>query len=79
MNEPFHLHVTYNGEEQELPARYERWGYSYRFAVLIDETVYHFEPDEEGSYRVIAEKADYIKVPVALLQAIAHKLATLQA
>lgn len=79
MNEPFHLHINYQGEEHELPARLERWGYSHRFAVLIGETAYHFEPDEEGSYRVLSDKAEYINVPVGLLQAIAGKLAALQA
>ncbi|WP_295769240.1 hypothetical protein [uncultured Mucilaginibacter sp.] len=79
MNEPFHLHIDYDGEERELPARFERWGYSHRFAVLIGETAYHFEPDEEDSYRVISEKTEYINAPVGLLKAIARKLATLQA
>ena len=37
MNEPFILSVAYQGEEHGLKARFERWGYTHRFMVLIDE------------------------------------------
>ncbi len=77
MNEPFHLHVTHQGQERELPARFERWGYTHRFAVLINEVTYLFEPDEEGSYRVLTERSDTIAAPVSLLQAVANQLVKL--
>ncbi|PWK70822.1 hypothetical protein LX99_04529 [Mucilaginibacter oryzae] len=48
MNEPFNLPINYQGEELELKARFERWGYTHRMAVLIGETTVTFEPDEEG-------------------------------
>ena len=73
MNEPFNLPVIYQGQEQEFQARFERWGYTHRFAVLIGETTITFEPDEQGSYRAFAN--DQANQPDAdLLQAIVDKL-----
>lgn len=69
MNEPFILTVN----DQEYKARFERWGYTHRFAVLIDETTVTFEPDEEGGYRAISEQP----VKASLLQAISEKLSKL--
>ena len=73
MNEPFNLPITYRGEEQEFKARFERWGYTHRIAVLIDETTVTFEPDEEGGYRALSPQP----VPLDLLRALAEKLAAL--
>jgi len=73
MNEPFIIPVNYLGTEHEFKARFERWGYTHRIAVLIDETTVIFEPDEEGGYRALATQP----VPVDLLRAVAEKLATL--
>lgn len=36
MNEPSNLPIIYRGEEQALTARFERWGYTHRIAVLIE-------------------------------------------
>ncbi|MDB5144534.1 MAG: hypothetical protein JWQ66_3247 [Mucilaginibacter sp.] len=73
MNEPFILPVTYGGAEQEFKARFERWGYTHRIAVLIGETTVTFEPDEEGGYRALAaQPAD-----IGLLRAVAEQLAKL--
>jgi hypothetical protein len=80
MNEPFIIAVMYLGTEHEFKARFERWGYTHRIAVLIDETTVTFEPDEEGGYRALAgpELAATIEVPhVNLLRAVAAKLASL--
>ncbi|GAB3921928.1 hypothetical protein [Mucilaginibacter myungsuensis] len=74
MNEPFLLTVKYAGSEHELKARFERWGYTHRIAVLIDEETVIFEPDEEGSYRALGNST----APVGLMQAIAEKLRALQ-
>jgi hypothetical protein len=46
MNEPFHLPVIVNGQEQEYKARFERWGYTHRISVLVGETMVLFESDE---------------------------------
>jgi hypothetical protein len=79
MNEAFILSVTYQGNEYEYKARSERWGYTHRIAVLIDETTYTFEPDEEGGYRVMATESTSKGNPVSLslLGLIAEKLKTL--
>jgi hypothetical protein len=79
MNEPFLISVMYEGSEQEYKARFERWGYTHRIAVLVGETTYTFEPDEECGYRAIAtENAVPGKpAPVSLLELIAEKLKAL--
>ena len=74
MNEPFILSVAYLGEDYELKARFERWGYTHRFMVLIGEETFTFEPDEEGSYRSLG---DVTPGNTALVQAIAEKLVSL--
>jgi hypothetical protein len=82
MTETFILPVDYQGTGHEFKARFERYGYTHRIAVLIDENTFVFEPDEEGSYRVIntpehpmAAKA----VNIDLLRMVAEKLAKLSA
>ena len=81
MNEPSVLSVFYQGKEYEFNALFERWGYTHRIAVLIDETTYTFEPDEEGGYRALAHaepsEAANLNNP-GLLGAIADKLAKLK-
>lgn len=72
MNEPFFICIG----EQEFKARFERWGYTHRIAVLIDEVTFTFEPDEEGGYQALID-SDAGKVNISLLQAIAEKLAKL--
>jgi hypothetical protein len=73
MNEPFNLPIEYKGKELELKARFERWGYTHRFIVLIGETTVTFEPDDGGNYRALGDG----NVDHKLLQAIAEKLAML--
>ncbi|MDP9077735.1 MAG: hypothetical protein M3O71_09960 [Bacteroidota bacterium] len=80
MNEPFNLPVSYQGTEHEFKARFERWGYTHRIAVLIDETTFVFEPDEEGGYRALIgpETANLSGTQdIGLLRAVAEKLAGL--
>ncbi len=76
MNEPFILPIVYQGTEHEFKARFERWGYTHRIAVLIDEIVFTFEPDEEGGYRALTEHPT-ANVRLDLLQTVAEKLAML--
>lgn len=73
MNEPFVIPVIYQDTEHELKARFERWGYTHRMAVLIGEVTVNFEPDEEGGYRALGTG----NVELGLLQVIAEKLAQL--
>ena len=80
MNEPFVIPVVYQGIQHEFKARFERWGYTHRIAVLIDETTFTFEPDEEGGYRALTDihlAASSDTINTSLLQVIAEKLATL--
>jgi hypothetical protein len=73
MNESFIIALDYQGTKKEFKARRERWGYTHRIAVLIDEATVTFEPDEEGHYRALAPQP----VPLDLLRAVAEKLAAL--
>lgn len=76
MNEPFVIPVIYQGTEHEFKACFERWGYTHRIAVLIEDITFTFEPDEEGGYRAMNE-TNPGKVNIRLLQAVAEKLAKL--
>ena len=78
MNGPFNIPVVYEGEALEFKARFERWGYTHRMAVLIGDTTVTFEPDEEGGYRALGENPQTGKaIPAGLVQAVAEKLAKL--
>lgn len=80
MNEPFILPITYQHKELEFSARFERYGYTHRIAVLIGELTVSFEPDEEGGYRALVspEQMNQSKVlQPGILQTLAEKLATL--
>ncbi|TWR24428.1 hypothetical protein FPZ43_18575 [Mucilaginibacter pallidiroseus] len=76
MNEAFVIQVTWQGHEKEYKARFERWGYTHRISVLIDETVVIFEPDEAGDYRALSfdNKAE---ISLELLRALSVRIAQL--
>ncbi|OOQ58291.1 hypothetical protein [Mucilaginibacter pedocola] len=76
MNEPFVLELTYQNKPLEFPAAFQRYGYTYRIAVSVNEQPFVFEPDEEGNYRVLGSPAS-MQPDIGLLQAIAEKLAKL--
>ena len=76
MNEPFIIPVIYQDAEHEYKARFERWGYTHRIAVLINETTFIFEPDEEGGYRALTDTSS-TKIDLDLLRVVAEKLAKL--
>jgi hypothetical protein len=80
MNEPFLIAVSYQGSAYEFKARFERWGYSHRIAVLIEEVTFNFEPDEEGGYRALIgpdQSSTGHQANIPLLQKVAEKLAQL--
>jgi hypothetical protein len=80
MNEPFLIPVFYQGKEHEFKARFERWGYTHRIAVLIGEATFAFEPDEEGGYRALIKPESVpsaVSPDSGLLRAVAEKLAGL--
>lgn len=78
MTESFILPVNYLGTEHEFKARFERWGYTHRIAVLIDEDTFVFEPDEEGNYRTLTTGVTGASFAnFGLLQTVVEKLKTL--
>jgi len=76
MDESFDLPVTYNGKEEQFPAKLVKFGYSYRIEVEIDESIILFEPDEERNWRAqsIGDMEKNKKITTGLLQAIVHSL-----
>jgi len=78
MNEPFQLEVTYQNKPYEFHAAFQRYGYTYRIVVVINEVNYIFVPDEEGNYRVIGTPASNNQVETGLLRTIAEKLRSIQ-
>jgi len=70
MNEPFVLQVN----EHAFKARFESWGYTHRFMVLIGEETFTFELDEKGSYRALGSVA---AADASLLKAVADRLVSL--
>lgn len=75
MNEPFVLEISYLNQQYELPAAFQRYGFTYRIAVSIAQNTYIFEPDEEGNFRVLNLSPQDEKHPdPGLLKAISEKL-----
>jgi len=76
MDESFDLPVTYNGKEEQFPAKLVKFGYSYRIEVEIDQSIILFEPDEERNWRAqsIGDIEKNKKITTGLLQAIVHSL-----
>ncbi|TSJ40963.1 hypothetical protein FO440_14605 [Mucilaginibacter corticis] len=68
------LPVSFRGEELEFPVKMYAFGYTYRIEVLVEGTTIIFDPDEEGQFRAIGDKA----VDIALLKAIAAALEQLR-
>ena len=80
MHEPFIVPVVYQGTEHEFKARFERWGYTHRIAVLINEATVTFEPDEEGGYRALNLTQEHHAanaISTGLLEVVSEKLRTL--
>lgn len=51
----FDLQIDYNGETKSYPCTVQRFSYTYRFTVSIDDRDVIFEPDEEGQLRARLE------------------------
>jgi hypothetical protein len=78
MIEKLELPVIYRDEELLLPMEMIPWGYTHRFKIIIAETIYYFEPDEEGNYRaLIAEDGEHRGANTALLKVVGDTLAEL--
>jgi len=81
MIDKFELEVMCNGVQKEFHAKLLLQGYTHKFKVLIDGTEVFFEPDEEGSYRVVKmpwqNEKELQKIDVNLLQAIQEKIVSI--
>lgn len=77
MSEPFVLSVSHKAIEYAFKERFERWGHTHRIAVLINESTFVFEPDEEGGYRALSSTVAIENTDISLVRAIAEKLAAL--
>jgi len=80
MNEPFILELTFQNKAYELETGFQRYGYTHRIAVIIDNVTVLFEPEEEGSYRALVSPEQIEQsqtLSTGLLQAVANKLETL--
>jgi hypothetical protein len=51
--------VTCDGQTFEFKAIVQRFGYTYRVSVSIDETVIQFEPDEKGNFRALSPASQF--------------------
>jgi hypothetical protein len=78
MSDEFTLSIFYNGEHEDYHTSLLLQGYSYKICVTIDEMKVYFEPDEEGSYRVIKmpgqDENQLEKVNKVLLQELREKI-----
>lgn len=77
MDNSFELPIHYNGEDHLFPASLITYGYSYKIAVTVFDTIINFEPDEEGNYRAIVSPEEIkhnTSITKALLQTIAETL-----
>ena len=77
LDNSFELPVTYNGTDHLFPSILLTYGYSYKIAVTVFDTIINFEPDEEGNFRALVnpeEIKDNSAITKALLQLIAATL-----
>ncbi|MGG9964103.1 hypothetical protein [Ferruginibacter sp. SUN106] len=77
MDNSFELPIDFNGKEYLFPGSLITYGYSYKIAITVFDTIINFEPDEEGQYRALIDP-EAIKhnkdITRELLQAIAETL-----
>ena len=77
MNEPFDLPLIFLGEEMQVPAEFQPFGYTYRIKITIQGITLFFEPDEEKNYRAVlmpGEQENSKNLPKELLETISQKL-----
>ena len=77
MDNSFELPIDYNGKEYLFSASLITYGYSYKIAVTVFDTIINFEPDEEGSFRALTDPEEIkhnTAITKALLQTIAETL-----
>ena len=78
MSDPFQIIVQHKDEEITFDAELLLYGFSYQLKVRINEQDIYFEPDDEGSYRVIRmpwqKEKDFEKIDRTLLYLIQQQL-----
>lgn len=77
MEDAFQLSVYYNNQPLEFETVFQRWGYTHRFRVLVNEVPVFFEPDEEGGYRAVVTdvpETERRKLDPFLLKCIAETI-----
>lgn len=83
MTDDFILEVTHQQQQYQFTARLLLQGYTHKFLVLADDAEVYFEPDEEGSYRVVKmpgqDERQLEKLDKQLLAAIRQKIAEILA
>ncbi len=73
----FELPITYKGIDYLLPTTLVTYGYSYKIAVTVFDTIINFEPDEERNFRAVvnAEEINHSKkLDTVVLQQMATTL-----
>jgi hypothetical protein len=80
LEEPFILEVEHHGRQLQLETRLLRLGFTWKFAVIVDEIEIMFERDEDGGIRaVVPEGVDNNSrrsIDGSLLQSIAETIKT---
>jgi hypothetical protein len=78
MADSFIITVSWKNQEQQFQAELRMYGYTYKIAVMVDDTEVIFEPDEERNFRaMVPPDIELRKLPAAgLLEAIAEELQT---
>lgn len=78
MTDEFMLSVNYKGGQKNYPARLKLQGYTYKICVTIDYMEVYFEPDEEGSFRVVRmpgqDEKKLDKIDKSLLEELKNKI-----
>ena len=76
MEEEFVFTIFFNNQEIELKATLQLFGYTHKIAVMVNDILILFEPDEERNYRAVLPfgEVNEKKTDPAFLHAIASKL-----
>ena len=81
MTDEFDITLNYKGQNINLATQLLLQGHTHKFKVLINETEFFFEPDEEGHYRAVRmpwqQARDLEKIDRELLSAVAQQIETI--
>ena len=77
MDESFEIPFNFQGEEMQVPAEFQPFGYTYRIKITLQGMTLFFEPDEEKNYRAVlipGGQENSKNLPNGLLETISEKL-----